>query len=546
MPTTVPSLSRRALPPQPRRRAKPYSNRRRAKRATDPIPKPVHTFDQLPWISALDTPSTSLWDIADLSQLPDPPSSPSIRRPRRPPPPDLIQSPPPKPSMSSRAPSPPCDTPFVARPVISRPTTPLSRFIPSRVLFHNLMPVLCESPYDNSPHDKFNKIYSHPILSMAETRVANFGAGPSALPESVLAEAAKGLLNFNGTGIGIAEISHRSKEFNAYIKDTVQLIREALDVPPTHEVLLMQGGGTGQFSAVVMNLLARHRLLYPDIPEKDRVLDYVLSGSWSKAACTEAARLAPGATVRIAADSRLHSKDGKSFDGLPPHDGGYSFSPNPALIYYCENETVSGTQFSGTDDPKDGNSFPFHLLPTLPAEGQTQLLPLVADYSSSFMSRPIPRLGDHAVIYAGAQKNLGPAGTSIVIVRKDCIVDVDAAARLPGGVPVPISLAYAPYAKQDSMPNTPSVFAIYVMGLVLKRNKELGGLKYYEEFNRRKQEKVYAVLRDGAEKGVYSAKVRPGQGSWMNVTFGVEGEGAEARFIAGAEKRNLKGLKGHR
>ncbi|KAG6867952.1 hypothetical protein C0993_009203 [Termitomyces sp. T159_Od127] len=374
---------------------------------------------------------------------------------------------------------------------------------------------------------------------MAHDRLPNFGAGPSALPESVLVEAAQGLLNFNGTGIGITEISHRSKEFNAFIKETAQLIREQLDVPPTHEILFMQGGGTTQFSAVVLNLLARHRLLHPDLPEKDRVLDYVLSGTWSKASYAEATRLAPGCTVRIAADSRAHSADGQSFDGLPPH-AAYAFSsPHPALIYYCENETVSGTQFSGSADPRDPHAFPFHLLPDEP------LLPLVADYSSSFMSRPIPRLADHAVVFAGAQKNLGPAGTSIVIVRRDCIVDVDAALRF-GGYPVPVSLAYAPYAKQDSMPNTPSVFAVYVAGLVLKRNKALGGVRHYEEVNRRKKERVYEALWEGQRRGVFSPKVREGQGSWMNVTFGVNGEGAENRFLEGAEKRGLKGLKGHR
>ncbi|KAG6861665.1 hypothetical protein C0995_013667 [Termitomyces sp. Mi166 len=374
---------------------------------------------------------------------------------------------------------------------------------------------------------------------MTENRVANFGAGPSALPESVLIEAAGGLLNFNDTGIGIAEISHRSKEFNAYIRETAQLIREQLDVPPTHEILFLQGGGTTQFSAVVLNLLARHRLLHPDLQDKDRVLDYVLSGTWSKASYAEATRLAHGCTVRIAADSRPHSADGNSFDGLPPH-AAYTFSPNPVLIYYCENETVSGTQFSGSADAQqDPNAFPFHLLPDEP------LLPLVGDYSSSFMSRPIPRLADHAIIFAGVQKNLGPAGTSIVIVRKDCIVDVDASLKF-GGYPVPISLTYAPYAKHDSMPNTPSVFAVYVVGLVLKRSKALGGVRYYEEFNRKKKEKVYEVLWEGKEKGVFSPKVREGQGSWMNVTFGVNGVDGEKRFLEGAEKRGLKGLKGHR
>ncbi|PPQ65315.1 hypothetical protein CVT24_011442 [Panaeolus cyanescens] len=371
---------------------------------------------------------------------------------------------------------------------------------------------------------------------MSSDRVINFGAGPSALPEDVLLEAGSGLLNFQNTGIGIAEISHRSKEFSAYLASVESEIRQQLDVPPTHHILFLQGGGTAQFSAVVLNMLARHKLLHPDIPDADRTLDYVITGSWSKAAAAEAVRLANGATVNIAVDARTLSADGKSFDRIPPHNT-YKFSADPALIYYCENETVSGTQFSS--DAQSPTSFPFDLLPT------NKLLPLVADYSSSFMSRPIPRLADHAIIYAGAQKNLGPAGLTIAIVRQDCIVDVDAAAKL-GATPVPIGLAYKPFVDQKSMPNTPSVFAIYVTGLVLQRNKKLGGLKYYEEVNGRKQQKVYTVVQEGAEKGILRPFVQPGSGSWMNIVFEVIGEGAEKRFLEGAEARGLKGLKGHR
>ena len=369
-----------------------------------------------------------------------------------------------------------------------------------------------------------------------ESRVINFGAGPSALPVSVLEEAGKGLLNFQGTGIGIAEISHRSKEFTAYLAGVESQIRVQLGVPTTHSILFLQGGGTAQFSAVVLNMLARHRLLHPELDETERVMDYVLTGSWSKAAAQEAGRLASGAKVNIAVDSRTLSPDGKSFDRIPSHDA-YAFSKDPALIYYCENETVSGVQFS--NDESTPESFPFHLLP------QDTLLPLVADYSSSFMSRPIPRLSDHAIIYAGAQKNIGPAGLTIAIVRQDCIVDVDAAAKL-GAVPVPTGLAYKTFADQKSMPNTPPVFAVYVTGLVLKRNAELGGLAYYEALNRRKQEKVYKVLREGEGKGLLRGHVKQGSGSWMNIVFEVLGEGAEARFLAGAEARGMKGLKGHR
>ena len=372
---------------------------------------------------------------------------------------------------------------------------------------------------------------------MSQTsRVINFGPGPSALPESVLEEAAKGLLNFENTGIGIAELSHRSKEFSAYLANVEDLIRQQLNVPTTHSILFLQGGGTAQFSAVVLNMLARHRLIHPYMKAQDRVMDYVITGSWSKSAVKEAGRLAGGTSINIAADARESSADGKSFTHIPSHEV-YNFSKNPALIYYCENETVNGVQFS--HDEKSPESFPFHLLP------KNTLLPLVADYSSSFMSRPIPRLVDHAIIYAGVQKNIGPAGLTIVIVRQDCIVDVDAAEKL-GATPVPIGLAYKSFADQQSMPNTPPVFSIYVSGLVLKRNHELGGVAYYEELNRRKQEKLYAALREGEAKGIFKGHVKPGSGSWMNVVFEVIGEGAETKFLTGAEEEGIKGIKGHR
>ncbi|KAI0062338.1 phosphoserine aminotransferase [Artomyces pyxidatus] len=370
---------------------------------------------------------------------------------------------------------------------------------------------------------------------MASSRVLNFGAGPSALPASVLEKAAEGLLNFNGTGIGIAEISHRSKEFTAFVANLEFLIRTQLDVPPTHAILFTQGGGSAQFSATVLNLLARHRLLHPHLSDDERVMDYVVTGSWSEKAAEEAKRMG-GSRVNVAVDSRKYSKDGKSFDNIPPHTE-YAFSPDPALIYYCENETVDGVEFSHKD--ADATSFPYHLL------DKGALLPLVADYSSSFMCRPIPHLSDHAVIFAGAQKNIGPAGLTILIVRQDCIVDVDAAAQL-GATPIPLTMSYKTLFDSKSLYNTPSVLPIYIAGLVLEHLAELGGLKYYEQTNRKKAEKVYEAVRKGEEKAVLQRKVQDGAGSWMNVVFSVLGDGAEQRFIEGAEKEDMKGLKGHR
>ena len=276
-------------------------------------------------------------------------------------------------------------------------------------------------------------------------------------------------------------------------------------------------------------------MLHPDLSDEDRVMDYVLTGSWSKKAADEGRRLG-GSIVNIAVDARKFSKDGKSFDNIPPHDA-FKFSPDPALIFYCENETIDGVQYS--NDEASPASFPFHLLK------KDTLLPLVGDHSSSFMSRPIPRLADHAIIYAGAQKNIGPAGLTILIVRQDCIVDVDAAAKL-GASPVPLTMAYKTLANSGSLYNTPPTLSIYIAGLVLQRMKELGGLKYYEEVNKRKAEKIYAAVNRGEQKGVLRAKVNLNARSWMNLVFDVLGDGAEARFVAGAEQRGMKALKGHR
>jgi len=370
---------------------------------------------------------------------------------------------------------------------------------------------------------------------MEAERVLNFGAGPSALPASVLQESAKGLWNFEGTGIGVAEISHRSKEFVSYITKVESRIRTLLDVPHTHTILFTQGGGTAQFSAVVLNLLARHRLLYPNLSDDEHVLDYVVTGSWSKKAAEEAARLG-GSRINIVVDARQHSKDQKSFDNIPSHDS-YTFSSEPALIYYCENETVDGVQFS--DDPGSPASFPFASLKS------AHLPPLVGDYSSSFMSRPIPRLADHAIIYAGAQKNVGPAGLTILIVRNDCIVDVDAAAKL-GAAPIPISMSYKTLADSKSLYNTPPVLSIYITGLVMEDISRNGGIVKYAKMTKEKAAKVYEALREGEDRGILREKVKKGSGSLMNIVFDVVGDGLEAKFIGGAETRGMKGLKGHR
>lgn len=375
---------------------------------------------------------------------------------------------------------------------------------------------------------------AHAVLSTMPQRqdIVNFGAGPSALPDAVLEEAAKGLLNYNNTGIGITELSHRSKEFGALVKHLESLIRDQLAVPSTHHILFTQGGGSFQFSAVVLNLLARHRLLYPT--DEERIMDYVVTGSWSKKAADEAKRLG-GGQVRIVADGRLHSKTGKTFDAIPPHDA-WSFSSKPAFVYYCENETVDGVQFS--HHPASPHAFPHHLR-------EDPFVPLIADYSSSFMSRPIPRLADHALIYAGAQKNIGPSGLTILIVRQDLIVDLDAAAKL-GGAPLPLTLAYKTLADSGSLYNTPPMFSMYVADLVLQRIQDHGGMAAMEKINERKARALYDALDEGEAKQKIRVKVQPGSRSWMNATFEILGEGAEQTFLKGAEARGFRQLKGHR
>lgn len=377
-------------------------------------------------------------------------------------------------------------------------------------------------------------------------QVVNFGAGPSALPHSVLEEATQGLLNFNNTGIGITEISHRSKDFGAVLSKLESHIRTQLEVPPTHDIVFTQGGGSGAFSTVVLNMLARYRLLHP---EKEAVLDYVVTGSWSKKGADEAKRLTLGYNTRVnvVADSRQTSENGK-FDNIPLRDT-YTFSEDPALIYYCENETVDGVQFAV--DENSGatlqTSFPYDtILSKASSNNGSTLPPLVADYSSSFMSRRIPNLADHAVIFAGAQKNLGPSGLTIFIIRKDCVVDVDAAAKL-GAIPIPIMLSFKTLVGSASLYNTPPTFAIYVAKLVLDRSeRECGGLLGVEATNRKKAERVYAAVQEGATKGAFKLKVKEGSRSWMNVVFECKDTDSEKKFLEGGEAKGLKAMKGHR
>lgn len=263
-------------------------------------------------------------------------------------------------------------------------------------------------------------------------------------------------------------------------------------------------------------------------------MDYVVTGTWSHKASQEAARLAhPGqkAQVNIVASTKP-----TGFTTLPAkHD--YKFSPKgeAAFAYYCENETINGVQYPASPDAKE--AFPFDLIP----EGT----PLVGDFSSSFLSRPIPNIEKYAVIYAGAQKNLSPSGLTIVIVHEDLLTDANHPLT---PIPIPEILSYKTLADSLSLYNTPPVFPIYITALVVKLLGANGGLNVKTKENEVKQAKLYKALEKGVEAGVLELNVRPEARSWMNVVWKISGEleGGEKRFLEGAEARGLRQLKGHR
>ena len=382
-------------------------------------------------------------------------------------------------------------------------------------------------------------------MSKNREDIINVTAGPSQLPLPVLEEAAKGLLNYRGTGIGITEISHRSPEFSALVSDLKNAVRTHLDVPPTHDIIFTQGGGSLQFSAVVLNLLERHRRLFPNLPEGERVMDYILTGSWSAKAVDEAKKLANGATVNIVHDSRKLSSNGQKFEEIGSTKD-WKFSPNPAFVYYCDNETIDGVQFGGHLSPSGESTaqswFPVDSLPRDPLD-LSRPIPLVGDHSSSFGSRPIPNLADHVLIYAGAQKNLGPAGLTILIARKDLLVP--ASADAPPCL-IPTTLDYSVLAGSNSLYNTPPMFSMYVSLLVLEHYARNGGLDTVAKRNLAKGKKLYAALSEAEKRGVFKLRVKDGSRSWMNVAFEIPGEGKEDRFFKAAAARGLRGFKGHR
>jgi phosphoserine aminotransferase len=326
------------------------------------------------------------------------------------------------------------------------------------------------------------------------SRVFNFSAGPAVIPESVLERIRQDIPDWNGTGMSVMEVSHRSKEFVAVAAKAEQDLRDLLAIPDNYSVLFPQGGATLQFAMVPLNLSA-----------KGQAVDYVQTGSWSKKAIAEAGKYCD---VNIIADS-----SDKNFTYVPPQET-WRRSDDAAYLHYCANETIGGVEF-----------------PFIPDAGD---VPLVCDMSSTILSRPLD-VSRFGVIYAGAQKNIGPAGITLVIVRKDLLHKARKS--------TPTLLDYAVYDESDSMNNTPPVFTWYVAGLVFENLKEQGGLEAVATVNERKAKKLYAAI-DASD--FYSNPVQEDCRSWMNVPFVLADALLDAKFLAGAEAVGLTNLKGHR
>jgi phosphoserine aminotransferase len=325
-------------------------------------------------------------------------------------------------------------------------------------------------------------------------RVFNFAAGPVTLAQSVLEQVRDELLDWRGTGMSVMEMSHRDKPFMSIAAEAEKDLRELLGVPAGYQVLFLQGGATTQFAAVPMNLM-----------RGKAGADYVVNGAWGKKAAKEAGKYCTvNVAARCADEKYNHVPDPK----------GWKRDPNAAYLHYTPNETIEGVEF--------------HFVP------ESGGVPLVADFSSSFLSRPID-VSKFGLIYAGAQKNAGPSGIAFVIVRDDLIGQVHPA--------LPSVFDYRQVAEAESMLNTPPTFSWYIAGLVFKWIKDLGGLPGMAQVNRRKAGLLYDYLDS---QSFYRNPVAKDARSWMNVVFTLPDEAMDADFLKGARTIGLDGLKGHR
>ena len=326
------------------------------------------------------------------------------------------------------------------------------------------------------------------------TRVFNFSAGPAALPAEVLEQIRDEMLDWHGQGMSVMEMSHRGKAFTGIAAQAEADLRELLAVPDDYRVLFLQGGATGQFAGVPMNLSTA-----------DATADYLNTGAWSKKAIGEARRYC---RVNVAADAAE-----RNYTSIPARDT-WRLTPDAAYLHYTPNETIGGVEF-----------------PFVPESGG---VPLVADMSSTILSRPID-VSRFGVIYAGAQKNIGPAGLVVVIVREDLL----GRARPE----TPTVLDWKAMAADGSMTNTPPTFAWYVAGLVFQWVKRQGGLEVMGRRNRAKAELLYRAIDDS---GFYRSPVAPDCRSWMNVPFTLADPALDKAFLAGAGAAGLLSLEGHR
>ncbi len=326
------------------------------------------------------------------------------------------------------------------------------------------------------------------------SRAYNFSAGPAALPEPVLRQAQAELPEWDGVNASVMEISHRGKAFMAMAAQAEQDLRDLLAVPTGYKVLFLQGGATQQFPLIPLNFARR-----------DQSADYVLTGDWSEKAAREAKSLVH---VRVAASS-----ESTRYDRVPPR-AGWDLDPKSAYVHITPNETIRGVEFHQVPDVGD--------------------VPLIGDVSSTILSRPLD-VARYAMLYAGAQKNIGPSGLVVVIVRDELLQ------RCPGDLPKIFS--YAEHAAQDSLLNTPNTWGWYLAGLVFKWLKAEGGVAAMAERNRAKATLLYDYI-DGS--GWYTNPVQREARSWMNVPFSLPDDRLDAAFLAESEAAGLLALKGHR
>ncbi len=329
---------------------------------------------------------------------------------------------------------------------------------------------------------------------MFENRVYNFSAGPSMLPESALKKAQAELLNYAGSGMSVLEMSHRSKAYLAIFDETEALLRKVLNVPENYKILFLQGGATLQFAAVAMNLMTG-----------SGTADYVVTGSFSKKAAQEAKKYG---NVNIAASS-----EDEKFCRIPRQEE-LKLTPNADYVHICFNNTIYGTHWDYV--PETGN------------------VPLVADMSSCILSEPVD-VSKFGVIYAGAQKNMAPAGLTVVIIREDL------AGKAMENIPVVMD--YDVEISNASMYNTPPTFSIYMCKLVLEWIEELGGIEKLYEINKEKAALLYSYLENSK---MFRSDISPESRSLMNVTFRTGNEDLDAKFVKEAAEKGLLTLKGHR